>query len=171
VNQTNDSLKTIIHGLEGIIERYQNESAIENMVSAEEMPIRNLVDKVHQGWEALAKEKDVNALLGNFLPYYSAHAVRIDIENIPSVSRSNETDFTDHLVAVTEVDGLSVIFGEPQFFYTEVRGNLFSTCYRVLMKLYIHDELQETKSIVSLVAGEDRDGWKVGSYAWVTFDY
>jgi len=169
--QVNDSLIDVIFALEGRMEQIENDVEAPAEVSEEDKPIRELITNLHQGWETLASWKDKNDLLKYFLAEYTTNQVRINTENIPLVQRHNDRNFEEHLDAIAGVEGLSVKFSQPQFFYTEVKGDVFTTCFRALVRIYQHNELKRTNSVVCLVSGENKDGWKVGNYSWVSLNY
>jgi hypothetical protein len=126
---------------------------------------------MHQGWSTMAKTKDTNALLQYFLPKYTASAVRVNTENLPSVNRSNDANFEEHLRELIGADNISISFGQTKFLYTEVKGDFFVTSYRTRIRVYQHNDEVHSSSLVILLAGQKQDEWKVGNYNWVTFNY
>ena len=66
---------------------------------------------------------------------------------------------------------ISVSFGQTKFLYTEVKGNFFVTSYITRIRVYQNDKQMHSSSLVTQLAGENKDGWKIGSYNWVTFNY
>ena len=165
-----DSLIEVAHKLEGKMEALENATA-PIPPSAPEQQIHKLVLKLHKGWEVLASEKNADQFLNLFLSKYTTNGVNIDTANVPSVARHNNRNFEEHVRSIADVDGLRVSFGNNEFYYTVIKGDKFVTCYRSLMRVYIHNKIVETKSVITLLAGQKKEEWKVGSYSWVTLDY
>ena len=62
--------------------------------------------------------------------------------------------------------------GQTNFFYTEVKGDVFVTSYRTQLRVYYNNEEAYTSSLITLLAGQKKDSeWKVGNYSWVNFNY
>jgi hypothetical protein len=171
VTKKADSLHTVVNKLSREVNKLKGEVPTYNASSADEKAIEALVQKLHQGWTNMCQSKNTNDLLQYFLPRYTAGAVRINTENVPSVKRSNDSNFEEHLGELVLSPDLSLTFGQTRFLYTEVKGNYFVTSYRTRIRVYEKNKEVHTSSIVNLLAGENRDGWKVGSYNWVTFNY
>lgn len=171
LTQKTDSLHTIINHLESENQKLKGEVPTYVASSEDEKAIESLVNSLHQGWTTMAKTKNTNELLQYFLPKYTAGAVRVNTENIPSVKRSNDANFEEHLQELLAAEDIAVSFGQTKFLYTEVKGNFFATSYRTRIRVYQKNKEVHTSSLVTLLAGEKKDGWKVGSYNWVTFNY
>ncbi|GEM_PF-2858848 len=171
VTSKNDSLISTIHDLEGKVETYQSDLEAAKAVSPTEKPIRDLVESVHKGWEELVSTGNKEALLQYFLKQYTTNAINIDVSDKPHVKRYSEKSFEEGLDDIVDRENAKITFGEPQYLYTEVKGNIFATCYRTLMRVYINNKLEYTASVVTLMAGQKDDVWRVGNYSWVTFDY
>lgn len=167
----NEELKGKIYELEGQLGKLKSQPDAEVVLSQAEKDVQTLVNEVHTGWENLASGGGVNSMLVFFLPKYTTSSVNVDISNFAEVKRHNNTNFEEHLQALSEIDGLSIKFDKTQILYSEVKGSVFATCYRSRIQVYRNGALQMTKSVAALMAGEDRDGWKIGSYSWVTLDY
>ena len=166
-----DSLATALFEMEGKVEKYESDIESAKEVPQEELPIRTLVSNVHRGWEKMVTDKDKDALLQYFLTKYTTNGINVDLTNKPSVKRYSDKTFDERLDEILLVDNARLSFGDSQFLYTEVKGEIFATCYRTLLKVYIDEELQYTASVVSLMAGQKNDDWKVGNYSWVIFEY
>jgi hypothetical protein len=166
-----DSLQTIVHGLESQVQKLQGEVPTFKASNADEKAIEALVKNMHAGWTSLVKTDNTNDLLQYFLPRYTTSTVRIDTENIPSVNRKNDSNFEEHLKELMAPNNISVSFGQTKFLYTEVKGNFFVTSYITRIRVYENDKQMHTSSLVTQLAGENKDGWKIGSYNWVTFNY
>ena len=172
INAQNENLITQVHNLEGQIETYENDIEAPVQISQSEREIRDLVVNLQKGWDLVPDENNKSALLQHFLTKYTTNGVSINTENLPTVRRHDHEIFEAHLDAISEIEGLSIKFGEPQFLYVEVKENIFATCYRSLMRVYDNGKLKSTASVVSLISGPKREeGWKVGNYNWVTFNY
>jgi hypothetical protein len=169
--KSGDSLQTIVHSLQREMQKMKGEMPVYNATSADEKAIEALVGSLHKGWSTMLKNDDTNELLKHFLPKYTTSAVRINTENIPSVQRSNDSDFEEHLNEIMLANELSLSFGQTKFLYSEVKGNFFVTSYRTRLRVYENNKEVYSSSLVTLLAGENKDGWKVGSYNWVTFNY
>lgn len=170
VTKEADSLKTLLYELQTQVRKLSGE-AKKAVVSPQEKAVHHLVLSVHKGWEAMFKTKDTNELLKYFLPEYTTSALRINTENIPSVQRSNDTNFEDHLKNLIAAGNISITFGQTQFLYTEVRDNIFVTSYRTRLRVYQDNKEVYTSSLVTLIAGANKNGWKVGNYSWVNLNY
>ena len=171
VTKQSDSLQTIVHSLQSQVNEMKGELPVYNASHADEKAVEALVGTLHEGWTSMLKNDDTNELLKHFLPKYTTSAVRINIENIPSVQRSNDSNFEEHLKALMQANELSLSFGQTKFLYTEVKGNFFVTSYRTRLRVYENNKEVYSSSLVALLAGQNQDGWKVGSYNWVTFNY
>ncbi len=165
-----DSLQTVVYSLQEQIAKF-SETAKRKALSPEEKAVHNLVLNIHRGWEAMFKTKDTNELLKYFLPKYTTNALRINVENIPSVQRSNDTNFEEHLKSLIDAGNVSVTFGQTQFLYTEIKGNIFVTSYRTKLRVYQDNKEVYTSSLITLLAGANKNGWKVGNYSWVNLNY
>jgi cell division protein FtsB len=165
-----DSLKTVIYDLQSQVEKLSATTKSEAL-SPEEKAVHQLVMNIHRGWEKMFETKDTNELLKYFLPKYTTNALRINTENIPSVQRSNDANFEDHLRNLIDAGNVSVSFGETKFLYTEIKGNIFVTSYRTKLRVYQDNKEVYTSSLITLLAGANKDGWKVGNYSWVNLNY
>ena len=92
-----DSLQTVIHRLQSQVNKLSGEVPVYKASNKDEEAIESLVSNLHKGWATMAKTKDTNALLKYFLPKYTTSTVRINTENIPSVKRSNDSNFQEYL--------------------------------------------------------------------------
>jgi len=169
--QKADSLHTIVNKLRSEVQKMKGEMPSYKASNEDEKAIEALVSKMHQGWATMAKTKDTNALLQYFLPKYTASAVRVNTENLPFVNRSNDANFEEHLRELIGTDNISISFGQTKFLYTEVKGDFFVTSYRTRIRVYQNNAEVHTSSLVTLLAGQKKDEWKVGNYNWVTFNY
>jgi hypothetical protein len=169
--QTADSLHTIVNKLRSEVQKMKGEMPSYKASNEDEKAIEALVSNMHQGWATMAKTKDTNALIQYFLPKYTASAVRVNTENLPSVNRSNDANFEEHLRELIGTDNLSISFGQTKFLYTEVKGDFFVTSYRTRIRVYRNNDEVHSSSLVTLLAGQKKDEWKVGNYNWVTFNY
>ena len=68
-------------------------------------------------------------------------------------------------------ENISISFGRTKFLYTEVKDKFFVTSYQTVIRVYENNKQVHTTSLVTQLAGENKDGWKVGSYNWVNFNY
>jgi ketosteroid isomerase-like protein len=167
-----DSLQTQVHNLEQELQKALGEAPTYNASDADEEAIESLVAQLHQGWAKMFETDDKKDLLKHFLPKYTASALRINTENIPSVRRKNDSNFEEFLDQLIAANNIALSFGETKFLYTEVRGDVFVTSYRTRLRVYEGNEQRYTSSLVTQLAGERKDGeWKVGHYNWVTFNY
>ena len=166
----NEKLKERIYEQEGQLGqlKHQDTEEARAALTQPEKDVQTLIGEVHTGWENLAAGGGINSILVFFLPKYTTSSVHVDVSNFAKVKRHNNTNFEEHLAALSEIEGLSIKFDKTQYLYTEV---LFTTCYRSRIQIFRNGQLQMTKSIVALIAGEDSDGWKIGNYSWVTLDY
>ena len=170
--QRADSLQTLVHDLEQELQKALGEAPVYNASEAEEEAIEALVQRLHQGWAKMFDTDDKKDLLKHFLPKYTASAVRINTDNIPSVRRKNDSNFEEFLDQLLDANNISLSFGETKFLYTEVRGDVFVTSYRTRLRVYENNEQRHTSSLVTQLAGQRENGeWKVGHYNWVTFNY
>ena len=166
-----DSLTTVVHKLQSKVNKLAGAVPVYKASNQDEEAIEVLVNNIHKGWASMTKTNDTNKLLQYFLPKYTTSAVRINTDNIPSVQRSNDSNFEEHLQELMLSNNLSVSFGQTKFLYTEVKGKFFVTSYRTRIRVYNNNKQVYTSSLVTQLAGENNDGWKVGNYAWVTFNY
>ncbi len=166
-----DSLQTLVHSLRSQVQKLKGEVPTFKASSADEKAIEVLVKNLHAGWASMVKTDNTNDLLQYFLPKYTTSTVRIDTENIPSVQRKNDSNFEEHLNELMQPSDISVSFGQTKFLYTEVKGNFFVTSYITRIRVYQNNKQMHTSSLVTQLAGENKDGWKIGSYNWVTFNY
>lgn len=166
-----DNLQTQVHSLESQVQKLKGEVPTFNASTAEEKGIEELVKNLHAGWASMIKTDNTNDLLQYFLPQYTTSTVRINTENIPSVDRKNNSNFEEHLNELMLANDISVSFGQTKFLYTEVKGNFFVTSYITRIRVYQNDKQMHSSSLVTQLAGENKDGWKIGSYNWVTFNY
>jgi len=171
VTKQSDSLQTIVHSLQNEVQKMKGEMPVYNASTNDEKAIETLVGNMHKGWTNMLQNDDTNELLKYFLPQYTTSTVRINTENIPSVDRKNNSNFEDHLNELMLANDVSISFGQTKFLYTEVKGNFFTTSYRTRIRVYEQNKEVHTSSLVTLLAGEKKDEWKVGSYNWVTFNY
>lgn len=171
VTKQSDSLQTIVHSLQNEIQKMKGEMPVYNASTSDEKAIEALVNDMHKGWATMLKNDNTNELLKHFLPKYTTSAVRINTENIPSVQRSNDSNFEEHLNEIMLANEISLSFGQTKFLYTEVKGDFFVTSYRTRLRVYENNKEVYSSSLVTLLAGQNNDGWKVGSYNWVTFNY
>ena len=167
-----DSLQTIVHSLQSEVQKMKGDMTVYNASSEDEKAIEALVANLHRGWAEMLETDDSNKLLQYFLTKYTTSTVRINTENIPSVQRSNDANFEEHLNELMLTNDVSLSFGQTKFLYTEVKGDIFVTSYRTRIRVYQNNNQTHTSSIVTQLAGQRKDdGWKVGSYNWVTFNY
>ena len=171
VTKEADSLHTLVHKLETQVQKLKGETTVYKATNEDEKAIETLVSNMHKGWAAMLKNDDTSELLKYFLPKYTTSTVRINTENIPSVQRSNDTNFEAHLNELMLANNVSISFGQTKFLYTEVKDNFFVTSYQTRFRVYEDDKQVHTSSLITQLAGENKDGWKVGSYNWVTFNY
>ena len=171
VTKEADSLHTLVHKLEGQVQKLKGETTVFKASNEDEKAIEALVNNMHKGWAAMLKNDNTNELLKYFLPKYTTSTVRINTENIPSVDRKNDSNFEEHLNELMMTTNVSISFGQTKFLYTEVKGNFFVTSYQTRIRVYENDKQMHTSSLVTQLAGENKDGWKIGSYNWVTFNY
>lgn len=171
VTKKSDSLQTVTNKLQNQVAKLKGEQTTFKASNDDEAGIEALVANMHKGWALMLKNDDTNELLRYFLPKYTTSTVRINTENIPSVNRKNDANFKDHLNELMATDNVSISFGQTKFLYTEVKGNFFVTSYQTRIRVYQNDKQIHTSSLVTQLAGENKDGWKVGSYNWVTFNY
>lgn len=171
VTQKTDSLQTIIYKLQSQVNKLSGNTSTYKASSKDEKAIEDLVNNLHKGWGEMIKNKDTNELLKYFLPKYTTSTVLINIENIPAVTRSNDSNFKEQLQEMVLAKNLSVNFGQTKFLYIEVKGNFFVTSFRTRIRVYQDNKQVNTSSIVTQLAGENKDGWKIGNYNWVNFNY
>lgn len=167
-----DSLQTIVYGLELKIQKIQDDLPAYKATTSDEKAIETLVTNLQKGWEDVLETNDTNKLLQYFLPKFTTSSVRVNTDNIPSVQRSNNATFEDHLMELAQAAGLTISFGQTQFLYTEIKGDIFVTSYRTKIRVYQDNKEISTNSVVTQLAGQRSDeGWKVGNYNWVNFNY
>jgi len=166
-----DSLKTVVYKLQDQVKELAGKVPATEAPNKDEEAIKALVNKVHKGWASMVTTKNTNDLLQYFLPKYTTNAVRINTENIPSVQRSNNTNFEDHLRELMSANNISISFGQTHFLSTEVKGDIFVTTYKTQMRVYNNNKQVYTTSLVTLLSGANRDGWKIGNYSWVNLNY
>ena len=167
-----DSLQTIVHSLDREIQKMKGDMPVYNASTADEKAIETLVHNLQRAWAEMLDTNDTNKLLQYFLPQYTTSTVRINTENIPSVQRSNNANFEEHLNELLIANDVTLSFGQTKFLYTEVKGDIFVTSYRTTLRVYQNNEEMHTSSLVTQLAGQKRNGeWKVGNYNWVTFNY
>lgn len=167
-----DSLQTIVHSLQREIQKMKGDMPTYNASSEDEKAIEALVGNLHKGWAAMLKNDDTNELLQYFLPQYTTSTIRVNTENIPSVDRKNNSNFEEHLNELMLANEVSISFGQTKFLYTEVKEDIFVTSYRTRIRVYQSNKEMHSSSLVTQLAGQRKDdGWKVGSYNWVTFNY
>jgi hypothetical protein len=171
ITQESDSLHTLVHKLEGQVQKSKGKILAYKAGNDDEKAIEVLVGKLHKGWASMLEKDDTNELMQYFLPKYTTSTVRINTENIPSVTRSNDSNFEAHLNDLMKTQDISISFGQTKFLYTEVKGNFFVTSYQTRIRVYQSNNQVHTSSLITQLAGENKDGWKVGSYNWVTFNY
>ena len=172
ITKKSDSLQTVVHKLESQIQKMKGDMPVYKASSEDEQAIESLVSNLHKGWTAMLENDDTNELLQYFLPKYTTSSVRINTENIPTVQRSNDANFVDHLNELMVANDVSLTFGQTKFLYTEIKGDIFVTSYRTRLRVYQNNKQMHTSSLITQLAGEKKDdGWKVGSYNWVTFNY
>jgi len=166
-----DSLQTVVHDLANELQELTGESPVYNASEAEVAAIETLVNNLHRGWASMFKTDNTRDVLGYFLPKYTTSAIRINTENIPSVRRKNNSNFEEFLDQLVAVNNISLSFGETEFLYTEVKGDVFVTAYRTRLRVYENNQQKHTSSLITQLSGE-RDGeWKVGDYHWASFNY
>lgn len=167
-----DSLQTIVHSLQREIQKMKGDMPTYNASSEDEKAIEALVGNLHKGWAVMLKNDDTNELLQYFLPQYTTSTIRVNTENIPSVDRKNNSNFEEHLNELMLANEVSISFGQTKFLYTEVKEDIFVTSYRTRIRVYQSNKEMHSSSLVTQLAGQRKDdGWKVGSYNWVTFNY
>ncbi|MDW7691668.1 hypothetical protein R9C00_17030 [Flammeovirgaceae bacterium SG7u.111] len=172
--KTSDSLITVVNDLTNELEKAKGIAPKGYKASSQdENDIETLVNNIHRGWESMFKTQNTNDVLQYFLPKYTTGSIRINTENIPSVQKNTYKDFEQHLKdLIAAEENISVSFGQTDFLYTEVKGQIFVTSYKFNIRVYSNDRQIHTSSIVSMLAGGKKDGtWKVGAYNWVTFNY
>lgn len=165
-----DSLITVVNSLQSENKKLKGDAVVFKANSTQEKEIEALVHNLHKGWAEVMKTKDTKALLQYFLPKYTTGSVRVNVENIPSVKRSNDATFEAHLRELIAGD-ISISFGQTKFLYTEVKGDFFVTTYKTKFRIFQNNKQVQSSTLVTLLAGQNKDGWKVGSYNWVTLNY
>lgn len=171
VTEEADSLHTLVHKLESQVQKLKGNVPGYKARNEEEKEIEALVNDMQKGWADMLENDDTNELMQYFLPRFTTSTVRINAENIPSINRSNDSNFEQHLEELMAANQISISFGQTKFLYTEVKDNFFVTSYQTRIRIYENDKQLHTSSLVTQLAGENKDGWKVGSYNWVTFNY
>ena len=171
ITQTSDSVKTLINSLQGQVDKMTGEMPAFKASNQDIEAIEAMVNSLHNGWTTMAKTKDKNELLKYFLPQYTTSAVRINLENKPSVKRKSDVDFEAQLDELILENDLSITFGDTKFLYIEVKDKFFVTSYKTVIRVYQNNKQLYTSSLISQLAGENKEGWKVGSYTWVNFNY
>jgi len=170
--QRADSLQTVVHDLEQEVEELKGNAPVYNASNADEEAIENLVKQLHQGWSSMFKSNNTQDVLQYFLPEYTTSAIRVDVENVPSVRRKNDHTFEQFLQQLVDANNVELTFGETKFLYLEVKGDFFVTSYRTTIRIFDNNKLRHTGSIVTQLAGQKAAGeWKVGNYHWVNFNY
>jgi len=140
-------------------------------ISADEKAVQGLIKELEQGWEKMVETKDPNALLNYFMPKYTTNAVKIDTKNMPFVQRHNDTNFREHLNQLTATKELRISFGEPTFYSTVVRGNIFTTSYLSYFTATHQGKVIHKSTILCFVSGEKMNNrWLVGNYNWTRYD-
>jgi hypothetical protein len=166
--QDSDSLITVINGLQDKIEALTDEET-EPVFTPAENEIRQLIKNLHEGWELVFSMDDSEKVLSYFLDEYKTNEVTISVNNLPGVKDHNQDSFREHIRALSEVDGLSISFGQTDFESIEVQGDIFATTYKTTFRVFQDNEQIGSAEVYCLVAGQDNDGWKIGNYSWVTF--
>ena len=167
-----DSLQTLVHSLEQEVQKLRGDAPVYNASEADEEAIEALVAELHKGWTNMFQTDDKKDLLKHFMPKYTASAIRINTENVPSVRRRNNSNFEEFLDQLVATNNISLSFGETQFLYTEVKGDIFVTNYRTRLRVYQDNQQRHTSSLVTQLSGQRVNGeWKVGDYHWATFNY
>ncbi len=170
LTQRVDSLITVVNRLESENQKLKGEAVTFKASTKDEKAIETLVNNLHEGWKNMLQSKDTRELLKYFLPKFTTGSVRVNTENIPSVKRSNNATFEAHLQELI-AGSLTVSFGQNKFLYTEVKGDFFVTTYKTKLRVYQNNKQVYSSTLVTLLAGQNKDGWKVGSYNWVTLNY
>jgi len=130
-----------------------------------------MIKELEQGWVKMAETKDANALLNFFMPKYTTNAVKINTENMPFVQRHNDTNFREHLNQLIATKDLTISFGEPKFYSTVVRGNIFTTSYLSYLTTTHQGKVIHKSTILCFVSGEKQNGrWLIGNYNWTRYD-
>ena len=171
LTQQADSVKTILHSLQNQVSKLSGEKTAFKASSQDEQAIETLVNNLHKGWASMVLSDNKSDLLQYFLPQYTTSAVRINTENKPSVQRSSNVDFEQHLDEIIGNKDLSISFGDTKFLYIEVKDKFFVASYKTVIRVYQNDKQLYSSSLITQLAGENKEGWKVGSYNWVTFNY
>lgn len=171
ITQESDSVKTLVNSLQSQVGKLSGEVTTFKASSQDEKAIEELVNSLHKGWTSMAKTHNKSDLLKYFLPQYTTSAVRINLENKPSVQRSSNVNFEEQLDELILNENVSVSFGNTKFLYIEVKDKFFVASYKTIIRVYRNDKQLYTSSLITQLAGENKDGWKVGSYNWVTFNY
>lgn len=140
-------------------------------ISEDEKAVQSMIKNMESGWAKMMEEKNTKEVLAYFLPEYTTNSVKIDINNKPHVERHNNTDFPKRLQKLVETKDLKFTFYAPEFYSTQVHGNVFTTSYLSHFTTTHGVKLVYKSTILCYVSGEKRDGkWLIGNYNWTRYD-
>lgn len=169
--ETNKNLSSEVFDLRQGKPASASTTSSSKVIGKEEMKVQQLIKNTEKGWEMVLENDDPKAILKYFLPEYTTNSVRINTENMPFVQRHNDTNFEVHLQKLIETHDLTLDFGEPVFYSTIVRGNIFTTSYRSNYKVYHKGELIQKNTILCYVSGEKKgDDWLIGNYNFTRYE-
>lgn len=140
-------------------------------LSPEAKVIQQLIIDLELGWAKMMETKNPDALLVYFLPQFTTNSVKINTENMPFVKRHNNSDFRAHLAQLATTKDLKLIFDQPTFYTTMVRGDIFTTNYLSKLTATHRGQVIHKSTILCFVSGEKRNGkWLIGNYNWTRYD-
>jgi hypothetical protein len=142
-------------------------------LSKEEKEIRQLITRMHNSWQKLIDEKDINEILQYFAPAYITNQVSIYADNSGNIQSYTNKDFPKYLKSVTKRKGYKNEFSKVRFLDVEIKDHTyFNTVYKCQLKETDNKNKTTTSSIIITVTGKRVDNkWKIGNYSWVNFEY
>lgn len=172
-NLRNEVLKSINDNLASQLysKSYSHVRQETESMSPEQKVIQQLIIDLEQGWANMMETKNPDALLTYFLPQFTTNSVKIDTDNMPFVQRHNNSDFRTHLAQLVATKDLELIFDQPTFYTTMVRGDIFTTNYLSKLTATHQGKVIHKSTILCFVSGERKNGkWLIGNYNWTRYD-
>jgi len=140
-------------------------------LTRDEAAIQKMVTDLKKAFNNIYQDKNPDIILQFFLPSFSTNQVTIDVNNEAEIALFSTEDFKSFLKKQMKEKGMSIEMGKITFLDAQVKGEIFTITFKNKAKVIKNNALISNRTIVSTITGRNQNGWKIGNYSWVTFDY
>ncbi|RLD22482.1 MAG: hypothetical protein DRI71_07450 [Bacteroidetes bacterium] len=168
-----DSIKLKVAELEDKnLQLYKNNAEKDlPVLTRDEAAVHKMVANLKKAFNNIYQDKNPDKILRFFLPSFSTKHVTINIDNEAEIALFSSEDFKKFLKKQIREKGIFIEMEKITFLDTQIKGEIFTTTFKNVAKVYRNNTLITNRVIVSTITGRNKDGWKIGNYSWVSIDY